>query len=170
MHIRAATPTDIAAILAIWNPVIRDSDMTFNSQEKTPTLLGEELGGKAKNTHPFLLACAGSDLLGFATYGQFRASNGYAHTMEHTIILAPDARGKGIGRSLIDALEAHARHHQVHSMIAGISHANTRGLAFHAACGYREIARLPEVGFKFNRWYDLILMQKRLSPLSGTAI
>ena len=62
----------------------------------------------------------------------------------------------------MEALEAHAKARQAHSMIAGISHVNEGACAFHAALGYRKIARLPEVGFKFGRWYDLILMQKTL--------
>jgi len=170
MLIRPATPLDIAAILAVWNPVIRQTEATFNNIEKTAEMLLDDLATKARGGYAFFLAThdIGSDrdrpdkILGFATYGQFRASNGYRHTMEHTIILSPDARGKGVGRALMARLEAHARARGTHTMIAGVSHANTAGLGFHTACGYDEIARLPEVGFKFNQWYDLVLMQKRL--------
>jgi len=162
MQIVQATKQDCPAIADLWNPVIRDGIATFNSVEKTAAGLAAEIEAKRADTRPFLIARQNDTLLGFATYGQFRASNGYRHTMEHTIILAADAQGKGTGRALMTAIETHARAHDVHSMFAGVSHENLAGIAFHAAIGYREIARLPQVGRKFDRWFDLVLMQKIL--------
>jgi len=162
MLIRQATHQDCPAIAALWNPVIRDGVATFNSVEKTVQSLQADLTAKQAEDRPFLIAVSGDSLLGFATYGQFRASNGYRHTMEHTIILAPDVAGRGIGRALMAAIETHARARQVHSMFAGVSHENTAGIAFHAALGYVQVARLPQVGRKFDRWFDLVLMQKLL--------
>ena len=162
MKIRDAGPGDSAEICEIWNPVIRDTDATFNTVEKTPQALRVEIGARQAGGHAFLVAEQGARLLGFATYGQFRASVGYRRTMEHTIIIANQARGRGVGQKLMQALEGHARAAGVHSMFAGVSHVNLRAIAFHAALGYQEVARLPEVGFKFNRWYDLVLMQKML--------
>ena len=162
MRIRPATHEDCTAITAFWNPFIRRSEVTFNSIEKTPAELAAELARKSAANQPFLVADEAGSILGFATYGQFRASNGYRLTMEHTIILAPEASGKGIGRELMQRIEDHARERGVHSMLAGISHRNPQGIAFHAALGYSEIARLPEVGVKFDRWFDLVLMQKFL--------
>ena len=77
-------------------------------------------------------------------------------------MLAPAARGLGLGRGLMQAIEDHARGGGAHSIFAGVSGANPEGRAFHAAMGYVEIACLPEVGFKWGRWLDLYLMQKRL--------
>jgi len=162
MHIRRATKQDIPALLGIWNPIIRDTDLTFNSIEKTPEMLARDFKDKAENNHAFLVAEGETGVIGFATYARFRASNGYRLTGEHTINLAPHARGKGAGRLLMTAIEDHARTRGFHSMFAGISHVNEGAIAFHAALGYHEIARLPEVGFKFARWYDLILQQKLL--------
>ncbi|EYD78286.1 phosphinothricin N-acetyltransferase, putative [Rubellimicrobium mesophilum DSM 19309] len=82
--------------------------------------------------------------------------------MEHTILLAPDAQGRGIGRQLIDALAQAASDQGKHTMIGAISAENAAGLAFHAACGFQEHGRLPEVGYKFGRWLDLVLMGRRL--------
>ncbi len=160
MDIRPALPDDCAAILAIWNPLIRDSHVTFNSEQKTVKMLCCDLANKAALNHPFLVATDGDAVLGFATYGRFRASNGYDRTMEHTIILPAQSHGKGLGRRLMTALEDHARAAGVHVLVAGISHRNPAGLRFHAAVGFAEVGRMPEVGQKFGQRYDLVLMQK----------
>jgi phosphinothricin acetyltransferase len=83
--------------------------------------------------------------------------------MEHTVMLAPSARGRGIGRALMAALEDHARAGGAKSMFAGVSAANPEGRAFHARLGYGEVAVLPAVGFKAGHWLDLVLMQKFLA-------
>lgn len=162
MIIRPATREDLSAVLPIWNAVIRETLITFNPTLKTEVELEGVLEGKAALNHPFLVAEIGGRVLGFATYGQFRGGAGYGHTMEHSIILAPEARGQGAGRALMAALEDHGRAHGVHSMFAGVSGANPEGIAFHAAVGYVEVARLPQVGRKFGQWLDLVLMQKFL--------
>ena len=162
MRIRAVEVADADAICTIWNPVIRDSEITFNSVQKTPADIARMVTDKAAAGHGFLLAEQDGRTLGFATYGQFRAGIGYAHTMEHTVVLAPDAQGRGIGRVLMAAIEDHARAAGAHTIFAGVSSGNPPGVAFHAALGYRHVVTLREVGRKFDRWYDLHLMQKPL--------
>lgn len=165
--IRPAAPADCAAIAAIWNPLIRDTAVTFTTVEKTPEGLAATLPEKAAAGHAFLVAEAGVEILGFATYGPFRVGPGYARTMEHTIILAPRARGQGLGRALMARLEAGAQAAGVNSLIAGVSGANPDGRAFHAAIGYQVVAVLPQVGWKLGRWHDLVLMQKFLGSARG---
>ncbi|MFT4717344.1 MAG: L-amino acid N-acyltransferase YncA [Paracoccaceae bacterium] len=160
--IRPATDADLPSVLDLWNPYIRTSHATFNSTEKTANSLTVELAAKAKFGQPFYVAADQGEILGFATYTQFRASNGYTNTVENTIFLAEKAAGKGLGRRLMDSIETHARNQNHHSMLAGISHRNPSGIDFHTALGFVQVARLPEVGYKFNQWYDLILMQKFL--------
>lgn len=161
--IRAATPADCAAIAAIWNPVIRDSLITFTTAEKTAAGLAALIADKAAAGHGVLVAADPTGgIAGFATYGQFRAGPGYAATMEHTIILAPAARRHGIGRALLRATEDHARAGGAHSLFAGVSGGNPAGRDFHTAMGYALVATLPRVGHKFGRWLDLWLMQKFL--------
>ncbi len=161
--IRPATDTDAPAILAIWNPLIRDTLVTFNAAEKTEAELSAMIAEREAAGHCFLVAEAPEGIAGFVTYAQFRGGVGYRRTMEHTIILGPGTRGRGIGRALMAAAEDHARAGGAHSMIAGVSGGNPEGRAFHAALGYREIARLPEVGWKFGQLFELVLMQKILS-------
>jgi len=163
MILRAAVPADIPAVLDIWNPVIRDSVATFNSIQKTPRDLTQMIADKAALGHGFLIGEAEGQILGFATYGQFRGGIGYAHTMEHTIVLGPATRRKGLGRILLLAIEVHARAYGAHSIFAGVCAENTDARAFHAAMGYAHVATLAAVGYKFERWMDLHLMQKFLT-------
>jgi len=100
--------------------------------------------------------------LGFARYFQFRGGEGYRYSVEHTIMLADAAQGKGVGRALMAAFCDHAKMQGMHTMHAGVSAENPNAVAFHAKCGFTTLAVLPEVGFKFGRWIDLVLMQKRL--------
>jgi len=162
MILRAAEARDAPAVAAIWNPVIRDSAATFTTLEKTPQGLVADFATRAAEGKAFLLAEEAGEILGFATYFQFRGGPGYARTMEHSVILSDGARGRGVGRALMAALEDHARGGGVHSLWAGVSAENQSGVAFHRAIGFSEIARLPEVGYKFGRWMDLVLMQKIL--------
>ncbi|ANT62081.1 GNAT family acetyltransferase [Salipiger sp. CCB-MM3] len=159
MIIRAANSEDAAAITAIWNPIIDDSAATFTNLRKTPEGLQADIAARGP---AFLVAEEDGLLLGFATFFPFRGGPGYAQTKEHTVILGPAARGRGVGRALMTALIEEARGQGVHSLFAGVSGENDAGVAFHAALGFREVARLPEVGFKFGRWMDLVLMQKFL--------
>ena len=159
--IRQAVRGDAEAIAEIWNPMIRDSLVTFYPHPRSPAEIATLIATRAGEGHPFLVSHLGRELHGFGTYGQFRPGPGYARTMEHTIVLAPSAQGKGIGRALMAALEDHARGRGMHAMIGAITATNTESLRFHAALGYAEVGRLPEVGWKFGTFHDLVLMQKR---------
>lgn len=157
MIVRPARAEDAGPLVALWNPWIRDTAITFTTDEKTEAGLASDIAARGP---AFVVAEDGGTLLGFATFFPFRAGPGYAWTKEHTVILAPEARGRGAGRALMAALEDEARRQGVHALMAGISAENPAGVAFHAAIGFHEVARLPQVGRKFGRWMDLVLMQK----------
>lgn len=156
--IRPAAAADAGVIAAIWNHYIRETTVTFLPDEKAPGDIAALIGG----ADPVLVAEADGEVLGFARYFQFRGGRGYVHTVEHTVLLRPGGAGRGTGRALMAALVDHATAAGKHSMWAGVSGENTAGVAFHAALGFERVAVLPEVGFKFGRWIDLVLMQKRL--------
>ncbi|MCV6823787.1 MULTISPECIES: GNAT family N-acetyltransferase [Halocynthiibacter] len=160
--IRAAESADLPAVLEIWNHAIRETITTFNSREKTLKEVQETLAQKQADDMPFLLAETDVEIVGFATYGQFRGGVGYRYSVEHSIFLSEAAKGKGLGRALLAELEGIAKSRGMHSMIAGISGENSAAIAFHARLGYRDVARVPEVGHKFGRWFNLVLMQKML--------
>jgi len=159
MKIRAAIPSDAPAIAELVNPMIRETAITFTSLEKDPSDLASAIAA-APGTYQVAEVAGG--VVGYATYFQFRRGPGYAHTMEHSILLAPQVRGQGVGRPLMGAIEAHARSVGAHSMIAVVSAENPAGVAFHSAIGFQQVAVLPQVGFKFGRWMDAVLLQKFL--------
>ena len=159
MKIRVALCKDAAAIAQIWNVVIADTAITFTTEFKTDAGIASDI---ALRGGAFLVAEQQGEVVGFATYGPFRGGPGYARTKEHSIMLSPAARGLGGGRVLMTTLCDHARDEGVHSLWAGISAENPAAVPCHTALGFDEVARLREVGFKFGRWMDLILMQKLL--------
>ncbi len=162
--IRMARAQDAVDLAVLWNPWIRDTVITFNAVEKTALDVAQMIEDRHSVGHAvFVAQTEAQTLLGFATYAQFRAGVGYATCMEHTIVLAPGGRGKGVGRTLLAAVETHARDHGAHQMIAGITAENAAARAFHAAMGYAQIAVVPQAGFKFGRFLDLVLMQKFLT-------
>ncbi len=159
MKIRPAEVADVPQILAIWNPLIRTTSATFTTVEKTADCLTADVTARDA---AFLVAEEAGGVLGFARLGTFRGGPGYTHTAEHTVILAPWARGRGVGRALMQRLEERAREDGIHVLVAGVSGENRPAIAFHRAIGFDEAARLPEVGWKFGRWMDLVFLHKRL--------
>lgn len=160
MILRPATPDDAAGICAIHNPVIRDTEITFTTIEREPGEVAEQIRARGA---AFLVGVADGRVAGFATYGPFRSGPGYARTREHTILLAPDARGRGLGARLMAELETVGRGQGVHVLVAGISGANPAAVAFHRHIGFEQVGHMAEVGYKNGRWLDLILMQKRIA-------
>ena len=160
--IRPANAEDISQIVKIWNPFIKDTTVTFSSEEKTPENVAQMIQSRRDAGREFLVAEDEGQIAGFATYDQFRGGDGYRRAMEHTVILAPKVQGMGVGRQLMTAIEAHAKAAGVHTMVAGVSGENTAAIDFHRALGYKFVALLPESGRKFDRWLDLVLLQKRL--------
>ena len=160
--IRPAEAADAPALAALLNHWIETTAVTVNPVPKTADDILGMIAAKAATGHAFLVAVEGDTLIGQASYGQFRPGEGYRTCMEHSISLTPDAKGKGVGRALMAAIEGHARAAGARQMIAGVSGENADGRAFHERMGYRHIATIPEAGFKFGRFMDLVLMQKFL--------
>lgn len=158
MQIRPATPADIPQICDIWNDIIRNTAITFTTQLKTVESLEEAL----QKQFPFIVATQDNRVLGFATYGPFRNGPGYKDTVELSINLAAQARGQKVGTRLLQNLQTEAQNNQIHAMIAGISGENKGAIKFHKANGFTLVGTLPEVGKKFERRLDLVLMQKLL--------
>ncbi len=156
MTIRAAIPADAPQIADIWNHAIRATTITFNPIEKSNAEVVELI---AENC---LIWEEKGQVLGFARYFPFRGGEGYRFTVENTIMLHDDGHGLGGGRALMEALFADAKAAGKHTMFAGCSAENAGAVRFHTKLGFQTVATLPEVGFKFGRWIDLVLMQRIL--------
>lgn len=161
--IRASRPEDAAGIAAIWNPIIRESAITFWPTERTEAEIARIIAERQSAGHAHLVAETEGHVTGFATYGQFRGGLGYARSMEHTIHIAADQRGSGLGRALMIAIEDHARAAGHRLMIGGITGSNEGSLRFHARMGYAEWGRIPAAGWKFGQFHDLVFMGKDLA-------
>lgn len=135
-----------------------DPVVTFTTDKRQ----GRDVAARIAQT-PHWVAVEEGAILGFATYGPFRSGPGYARTFEHSVLLSPAARRRGLGRALMSQLETHLKAKGAHILVAGIGGENQAALAFHARLGFAEVARMPQVGRKAGRWQTLVLMQKALS-------
>ena len=159
--IRPARAEDARAIGEIWNPVIRDSTITFDPDEKSEAEIAALVAARQAGTSAFLVAeDRDGGVGGFVTCTQFRNGRGYARTLEHSVHVRPGLRGHGVGRALMGAIEEHAAKAGATSLWAGVSGTNAAGRAFHARLGFETVAVLPQVGWKFDRALDLVLMRK----------
>jgi L-amino acid N-acyltransferase YncA len=159
MRIRPAHPADLPALLEIYNDAVVHTTASWDLLPWTPVEHAEWYAAKAEHRHPIVVAEAEGEILGYAGYGPFRAKAGYAATMEHSVYVRPSSQGKGIGRTLLVAIIEAARANGVHALIGGLSADNHVSMALHRSLGFVEVGRLPEVGRKFDRWLDLVLLQ-----------
>jgi len=162
MHIRDADETDIAGILVIYNEVIAHSTAVYAEE---PVTLADRLAwfaGRRLQAYPVLVAADATGIVGFASFGDFRAWPCYRHSVEHSIHIRADKRGQGLGRSLLERLIPRAADMGKHVLIAGIDADNEPSLRLHRALGFERVAHFREVGRKFGRWLDLVFMQKIL--------
>lgn len=161
--IRHANEADMAAVNALYNALIPATTIAWT--DECETLEDRITAYRASRAagYPVLVAEGERGVVGFCSYRPFRDHliwPGYRHTMEHTIHVADHSQGQGIGRALLSALMAIAGQQGVHVLVAGIDSANQPSLRFHERLGFVEVAHLPEVGRKFDRRLDLILMQR----------
>ena len=157
--IRPAQVLDAGPIAALWNAMIRDTLATFTTVEKTEADIAAVITARLDA----FWICGDTEVDGFATLGPFRAGPGYSATMEHTVIVAQSAQGRGVGRALMAQVEQGVRKAGGHILVAGISSANPKAVAFHTRLGFQQTALMPEVGRKNGQWLDLIFMQKTIS-------
>ena len=158
--ISAAAPTQLAEILAIYNEVIRNTTAVYSDSEVTLADREAWFDAKARQGFPVLVASDASGVLGFGTFGDFRAWPCYRHSVEHSVHVRADRRRRGIGRALVLALLDAAARSGKHVMIAGIDAENVTSIALHESLGFKVVGHFHEVGFKFGRWLDLKFMQR----------
>lgn len=164
MFVRPALPDDLEAIGRLYNRLIATDTVTWRDEEASSAELAEWFDRQQAEGNPVLVAEEDLDVVGYVTWGGFRGvggqPNGYRHSKELTIHVDGAQHGRGVGRALIDALAAEAAVRDVHVLVAGVDAANEGSIRFHEALGFEEVARMPEVGRKFDRWLDLVLLQR----------
>lgn len=160
MLIRDADAADLAAILDIYNEVIANTTAVYSDR---PVTLEERRAWRQARLdlgYPVIVAVDGSGVAGFGSFGDFRAWPCYHLTVEHSVHVRTDSRGRGVGKALVAELLARAARLGKHVMIAGVDADNAASLAMHARLGFERVAHLREVGRKFGRWLDLVFLQR----------
>ena len=160
--IRGASIEDAVAIMQIWNNNISNTFNTFNSRIKTETEIIDKILESTKNRFGFFVSECQGEVMGFATYFQFRNGVGYEKTLEHTIVISDNKQRLGLGRALMNKILEDAKTKDFQSIFAGVSSLNNKAVKFHESLGFKVVAELPRVGYKFGTWLDLTLMQKFL--------
>lgn len=160
--IRDATEADLAAIRDIYNDAVEHTTAIWNEQLIDVENRRVWLELRRAKGFPVLVAERGGKVAGYASYGDWRAFDGYRHTVEHSVYVHKDARGAGIGKALMEALIGRAREGRVHVMIAAIEAGNAASIRLHETLGFRLVGVHREVGTKFGRWLDLAMMELML--------
>ncbi len=162
MIIRDATAADIPSITAIYNSVLLTSTAIYNDTPVTVDDRHAYWQSRLAQNYPLLVAVDDTnpnDILGYATFGDFRSWPGYRFTVEGTIHIREGVRNRGLGTELLNHLITRARTLNKHALIAGVDSENGASLRFLTRYGFKEVGRLPEVGYKFNRFLTLVFLQ-----------
>lgn len=161
--VRPATPADLPAMLAIYNHAVLHTTASYDYEPATLETRGAWFADRTARGFPVLVAEAGNEVVGWASFGLFRPWAGYRYSVEHSIYVAEAQRGRGIGRQLLAPLIDSARRLGMHAMLAGIDADNEASLRLHRALGFAQVAHFREVGHKFGRWLDLVFMELLLA-------
>jgi phosphinothricin acetyltransferase len=159
INIRNATKDDLKGILEIYNHAIINTTSVYSEHPHTYDMRLSWYNDRINNGFPVFVAVVDGHIAGFSTYGHFRVWPCYRHTVEHSVYVHIDHRGKGISKLLLLPLIDNAREKKMHAMIAGIDAENEVSYKLHQSFGFVEVAHFKEVGFKFGRWLDLKFME-----------
>ncbi len=160
MDIRDAEDRDIDGIAAIYNDAVERTTAIWNETRVDSTNRRAWLADRRAAGYPVLVAVDdGGEVIGYASFGDWRAFDGYRHTVEHSVYVRMDQRGGGIGRALMLELIGRARDLGKHVMVAGIEAGNAASIRLHEKLGFRQVGLLPQVGAKFGIWLDLAFLQ-----------
>lgn len=163
MQIRDAEDRDLEGITAIYNDAVAHTTAIWNETTVGIDNRRAWLADRQAAGYPVLVAIsAQGEVLGYASFGDWRAWEGYRHTVEHSVYVRGDQRGAGIGKALMTALIDRARAAGKHVMVAGIEAGNTGSIRLHERLGFEQAGLLRHVGTKFGRWLDLAFLQLTL--------
>ena len=161
-QIRPAELADIPALTALYNELGVATTASYDLAEVSEAERTAWLQEHQEHGWPVLVAELDGRVVGYGAYGRFREKAGYDTTVEHSVYVAADTQGTGVGRALMDALIAHARQAGVHLMLGGVDAANQASIDFHHRLGFVDSGVIHEVGRKFDRWLDVAFLVKVL--------
>src|SRR3954463_6843674 len=145
------------AILAIFNDAIVNSTALYDYKPRTMEMMSAWFDAKAKGKFPVIgIASDSGELMGFGSYGTFRAWPAYKYSVEHSVYVDARFRGRGIGRRLLEEIIAAAQKQDYHILVGGIDSTNTVSIRLHEALAFTYCGTIRQAGFKFGRWLDLV--------------
>ena len=160
------------AILAIFNEAIANSTALYDYKLRTDADMQAWFDGKERRNYPVI--CAENDsgeLMGFASYGQFRERPAYKYTVEHSVYVDARFRGLGVGRKLLQAIIEAAQRQDYHVLVGGIDASNAVSIKLHESLGFTSCGIVRQAGFKFGRWLDLafyqLILRTPAAPVDG---
>ena len=162
--IRDATEHDLPAIRDIYNDAVLNTTAIWNEQPVDLANRQAWFAARAEQGYPILVVADDSGVLGYASFGDWRPFEGFRHTVEHSVYVRDDQRGKGLGPLLMAALIERARGCGKHVMVAAIESGNAASVRLHERLGFVVTGQMPQVGIKYGRWLDLTFMQLLLDP------
>ena len=162
--IRPATPADVPAITRIYANAVEHGTASFELEPPDEAEMARRMEALLAGGFPYLAADVDGGLVGYAYAGPYRARPAYRWTVEDSVYIDPQAHNRGIGRALLAALieEAQARGYRQMLAVIGDSPKQAPSIRLHEAHGFARVGLLPNVGFKFGRWLDTLLMQRTL--------
>lgn len=161
--IRDATVDDLPGVLEIYNHAIINTTAVYSEQPHTLDMRVAWYNDRISSGFPVFVAEINGTIAGFSTFGHFRAWPCYRYTVEHSVYVHINHRGKGLSKLLLQPLIDRARGMKLHAMVAGIDAENEVSYNLHQSFGFVDVAHFKEVGFKFGRWLDLKFMELILS-------
>ncbi|MBV9876799.1 MAG: N-acetyltransferase [Verrucomicrobia bacterium] len=162
IEIRPAESDDLGAMLAIYNDAIVNTTAVYDYQPRTTDVQQQWFETKQAQRLPVLVAVENATVLGFGSFGPFRPWPAYQYTVENSLYVDSAFRRRGAGTALLASLVTAAQTSGYHAMVAGIDATNEPSLALHRKAGFEPVAHFREVGWKFERWLDLVFMEKML--------
>ena len=169
--VRLAGEADLPQLLEIYNHVILNTTAIYQYYPQTLETRKDWYATKIKDGYPVFVAESEGKVVGFSTYGPFRAWAAYKYTIENSVYVLESQRGKGIAKLLVQPLIDSARQRGYHAIIAGIDASNAASIRLHASFGFEEVAHFRQVGYKFGRWLDLkfleLLLDTPQHPVEG---
>lgn len=164
MFVRHAIESDLPAMLEIYNDIIANTTAVWHYEPHTLAMRKDWFDQRREQGFPIFVAVENEKLLGFSTIGPFRPWPGYSNTVENSVYVAADSRGKGVAKLLLPPLIEAAMQLKLHAIVAGIEAENTASIALHEKFGFTEVAHFKEVGWKFGRWMDLKFLELIVPP------